>query len=146
MSYSGLDEEKEVKQEEKAEIVAFEQKKKPFAYWTIGETEYKLKLKTPEVCRLEEKFKTNLLGVLTGKDIPPLSIMLTVVQAAMQSMNHKVKFTDVQEMFDQYVDEGGTQLTLFTDVIMDILTVSGFFTKNQTANMAERMADVKELL
>lgn len=148
MSYNGMDEELKVekKKEENAEITAFEQKKKPFAYWAVGENEYRLKLKTPEVCRLEEKFKGNLLGILTGGDIPPLSIMLTVVQAAMQSMNHKVRFQDVQEMFDQYVDEGGTQITLFTDVIMQILTVSGFFTRNQTESMTERMEEVKELL
>ena len=72
--------------------------------------------------------------------------MLIAIQGALQSMNHKIKIADVQNLYDQYVEEGGTQLTLFTDIIMEILKVSGFFTKNQVEIMEESLENVKELL
>jgi len=41
------------------------------------------------------------------------------------------------------VEEGGTQITLFADVIMDILIVSGFFTENQREEVQEKLEDAK---
>ena len=45
------------------------------------------------------------------------------------------------------MEDGGTQLTLFTDVIVDgIMTVSGFFTADQQEEMGEKVKDIKENL
>jgi hypothetical protein len=148
MSIYGIDEEteKETAEQNVLQIEEVKKRRKPFAIWTVGGREYNLKLKTVKICQLEEKFKSNLLNVLTGNGVPPLAIMLTVVQAAMQEWEHGVKFADVQNMFDKYCDEGGTQITLFTDVIMPVMTVSGFFTEEQTKDMEERMQEAKELM
>ncbi|WP_281550172.1 DUF6096 family protein [Murimonas intestini] len=145
MSLGGLDEEVEVKTEEN-EPKDSKVKKKPFAYWNVGDKEYRLKLKGTSICNLEEKYKSNLLTILTGKDVPPLSVMLTVIQAAAKDWNHNLRFVDLQNAFDAYVDEGGTQLTLFADVILPLMAVSGFFTKTQTEDMARKMEDAKELM
>ena len=75
-----------------------------------------------------------------------MGIMLTVLQAAMTPWEHGIKYKDVQSAFDKYVEDGGTQLTLFSDVIMQILMVSGFFTENQREDLTEKMEDVKELM
>ena len=120
-------------------------KRKPFVVWTVGGEDYRLKLKSTEICQIESKMNIDLFETLT-KGIPPLYIMLIAIQGALQSMNHKMKIADVQNLYDQYVEEGGTQLTLFTDIIMEILKVSGFFTKNQVEIMEESLENVKELL
>lgn len=148
MEFNGLDEEikEEVKEgTDKNVISEMKPKRKPFAVWTVGGDVYRLKLKAAEICQIESKMNIDLFESLT-KGKPPLSIMLISIQGAMQSMNHKMKFQDVQEIYNQYVEEGGTQLTLFTDVIMEILKVSGFFTKNQVEIMEESLENVKELL
>lgn len=148
MEFNGLDEEikEEVKEgTDKNVISEMKPKRKPFAVWTVGGDVYRLKLKAAEICQIESKMNIDLFESLT-KGKPPLSIMLISIQGAMQSMNHKMKFQDVQEIYNQYVEEGGTQLTLFTDVIMEILKVSGFFTKNQVDIMEESLENVKELL
>ena len=131
----GMDEELENEGKNKVETMEeIKTRKRPFAYWKVGDNELKLKLTTAQVCKLEEKYRTNLLSLLTGgSDIPPLGIMLTVIQMAAIPWS----------MFDQNVEEGGTQITLFADVIMDILIVSGFFTENQREEVQEKLEDAK---
>ena len=106
------------------------------------------KLTTEQICKLEEKYRCNLLTLLLQNSggMPALGIMLTVIQSAMLPWEHGIKYKDVQSAFDKYVEDGGTQLTLFSDVIMQILMVSGFFTENQQEDLTEKMEDVKELM
>lgn len=130
-------------------VVTMEEKKKrqPFAYWTVGSREYKLKLTTAVICQLEEKFKCNLMNLLAGSSgMPSLSVMLTITQGAMKSWEHGIKYADVQELFDRYCEEGGTQLSFMTDVLMPIYQVSGFFSETQQAAMDQKLEEVKEIL
>lgn len=141
----GMDEEME--DDKKVESIEnIKGRKKPFAYWKVGEEELKLKLTTAQICKLEEKYRTNLLSLLTGGDIPPLGIMLTVIQCAAAPWSHGIKLKNLQALFDSYVDEGGTQVTLFADVILDILIVSGFFTESQMEDVQDKKEDAKALL
>lgn len=150
MGTFGMDEELNTEKEKAEEkIVAMpEKKKKPFAYWKVGDREYRLKLTTEQICKLEEKYRCNLLTLLLQDNggMPALGIMLTVLQAALTPWEHGVKYKDIQSAFDKYVEDGGTQLALFTDVIMQILIVSGFFTENQQEELADKMEDVKGLM
>lgn len=150
MGTFGMDEELNLEKEKTEEkVIAMpEKKKRSFAYWNVGEREYRLKLTTEQICKLEEKYRCNLLTLLLQNSggMPALGIMLTVLQAAMTPWEHGIKYKDVQSAFDKYVEDGGTQLTLFSDVIMQILMVSGFFTENQREDLTEKMEDVKELM
>ena len=142
----GFDEELESKEEED-KVVSLEEKKKrrPFAYWEVGGQTYKMKLTTQNICRLEDKFKTSLLNVLFGAgSVPPLSVMLTITQAAMLPYNNKIKYEGVQALFDKYCEEGGTQMTFMTDVFMEIYKVSGFFTEDQAEEMDKRLEEAKD--
>lgn len=142
----GFDEELEEKEEDE-KVVSLEEKKKrrPFAYWEVDDKTYKMKLTTPNICRLEDKYKTSLLNLLFGSgNVPPLSIMLTITQAAMLPYHHKIKFADVQNLFDKYCEEGGTQMTFMTDVFMEIYKVSGFFTEDQAEEMDRKLEEAKD--
>lgn len=141
----GFDDELEVKEQEEKIVQIDEKKRKPFAFWEVGGQVYKMKLTTQNICRLEDKYKTSLLNLLFGSgNVPPLSVMLTIAQAAMVPYHHKIKYTDVQELFDRYCEEGGTQMTFMTDVFMEIYKVSGFFTENQAEEMDQKLEDVKD--
>ena len=120
--------------------------RKQFAIWEVDGEEYKLKLKTSTLCDLEEKLGTSLMNVLGNGNMPALKIMLTIIHYAMKDYNSNIKFKDVQNLFDKYVDEGGSQLEFFTKVIMDIYKVSGFFTESQTEMMEEKQEEMKEIL
>jgi len=121
-----------------------EKKRKPFAVWEVGGREYRMKLTTSVICQLEEKYKRNLLNLLDG--VPPLAVMLTITQAAMKKWEHGIKYADVQNLFDRYCEEGGTQMTFMTDVLLEIYRVSGFFSEDQQAAMDVKLEEAKELL
>lgn len=120
--------------------------RKQFATWKVGEDEYKLKLKTSTLCELEEKLGTGLFNVLNGDNMPALTTMLIIAHYAMKDYNANIKYKDVQNIFDRYLDEGGSQLEFFAKVIMGVYEVSGFFTEAQAEIMGEQMEKAEELL
>ena len=114
----GLDEENEQMDHDEMDVADDPKpKRRPFAYWKVGNKEYKLKLTTAQIGKLEDKYRRNLLSLLLlGGEIPPLSIMLTVIQAAAAPWNSNVN---------------------------GIMTVSGFFTPDQQEEMGEKVKDIK---
>lgn len=123
-----------------------ENKRLPYATWTVDGVEYKLKLTTSAITKLEEKFKTNLMSVLSGDNLPALKIMLTVAHSALLKYHHGIKYDDVEKMFDKYLDEDGSQTTFFTDVFMPIFNASGFFSGSMEAEMTKGLEAAKEQL
>ena len=47
-------------------------------------------------------------------------------------------------MFDQYLDEGGSQVAFLSDIVLPVYQVSGFFSEAQTEVMDSQMAEVRE--
>ncbi len=119
--------------------------RKQFATLEVDGVEYKLKLKTSRVCKIEEKLGTSLINVLGTGGVPSLNVMLTILHGAMIDFNANVKRTDVDDIFDKYLEEGGSQMDFFSNVIMDIYTVSGFFTEAQEVQMEEKQEEMKDL-
>lgn len=121
-------------------------KRKPFAIWEAGGQRYRLKLKTAAVVELESKYKTNLINIMgTGQGgMPALSVMLDVAHAAMKDWQHGITKAEVQSIFEKYVDEGGSQLSFYTSVYMEIFVVSGFFSVNLSNQMQTAMQEARE--
>jgi len=136
--------------EEEGKVVEMPKKKgrKPFALWEVGGEAYRLKLRTPDIVELEQRYKTNLMNIMgTGQGgMPALSVMLDVTQAAMKKMHHGITKNMVQELFSKYIDEGGSQLEFYTSVYMDIFAVSGFFSASLTDQMQESLEEAKEIM
>ena len=122
-----------------------ENKRIPWAVWKVDDNEYKLKLTTSAIINLEEKFKTNLINIFNDS-IPPLKIMLTVTHAAMQKFNHGIKYKEVEELFEKYIDEGGSQTAFMTDVFMPIYQASGFFSGSMAEEMNDKLSEAQEKL
>ena len=118
--------------------------RKPFATWTVGETDYKLKLTTSDVASLEEKFNTNLLNIIMGNGLPALSIMLQITHAAMKKYQHGIKLDAVYDLFDTYLDEGGSQTDFMTDVFIPIYQASGFLSDKMGEEMENSLEKAKE--
>lgn len=119
-------------------------KRKAFHTWTVKGTDYRMKLTTSMISKLEERFgNTNLLMIVS--DLPPLKTMLTIAQAAMAPWNHGIKYSDVEGIFDNYVEEGGNQIAFYKDHLMECMNVSGFFTENQAETMKKAMEDMDQI-
>ena len=121
-------------------------KRRPFYEWEVGGHTYKLKLGTAVVCKLEEKFRTNLLNVISGDGIPPLGVMLTIIQGAMTQYQHGFTYSKVQTLYDAYTDDGGNQVSFFTDVLMGTMAASGFFTAEQAEELTSRIKAAEQMM
>lgn len=121
-------------------------KRRPFHYWTVRDKDYRLKLNTSMIEKLENKYRTNIINLVSNDGIPPLSVMLTVVQAAMAPWEHGIDYKKVQNLYDNWFEDGGNQITFFSEVLMPTMAVSGFFTEKQAASIMESMKDMDELL
>lgn len=114
-------------------VTSFEEKriKKPWHIWQIGGKEYKTKLSTSNILKLEDKYRCNIITLVMTDGIPPLSVMLTIIHAAMLPYHHGISYQNVQKLYDVWAEEGNDQQQLYGKVIMPIMSVSGFFTKSQ---------------
>lgn len=114
--------------------------KKPFEIWTVKGVEYKLKLSTSAIIELESKLNCNLLNIL-NEGLPSLKIMAMLIHAALKKFNHGISIQDVDNILDDYFDEGGSQIDLLQKVIIPIFNVSGFFTPQMVKTMEEKMKE-----
>ena len=125
-------------------VVSLEEKKekrRPFHFWTVNGRTYQLKLKSSTVDKLEAKYHRNIMNMLD--DIPPLSVMLTIIQAAMEPWQHGMSYMKVQNVYEIWADEeGGNQSDLYTKVVLPTLAVSGFFTAEQAETLMQEIGNV----
>lgn len=122
-----------------------ENTRKPFQIWEVNGEEYKLKLKTSSIVKLEEKFKTGLMNLIQiGETLPPLHVMLQVTHAALKDWNNSIKLEKVYDLFDQYCMEGGSQLDFYQNIYIGIFTVSGFFTPSMAEEMEKNLEEIEE--
>lgn len=144
--FEGLDEELGNAESKVTPIEEAKPKRRPFHYWTVKGQEHKMKLTTQMIGMLEKKYRANVLSLISGEGLPPLSVMLTIIQAAMSPWEHNMDSTTVLKLYESWCDEGGNQIDLLSKVIMPTLVVSGFFTEKQGNSIMEDLKNTDELL
>ncbi|WP_461467041.1 DUF6096 family protein [Parvimonas micra] len=117
--------------------------KKPFETWTVKGVDYKLKLSTSAIIELESKLNCNLLRVL-DEGLPSLQIMAMLIHGALKKYNHGISLNDVNDILDDYFEDGGSQLDLLQNVVIPIFNVSGFFTPAMVEAMEYKMKEADE--
>ena len=148
MEIGGLDEMINEKDQAQDNVVSFEDqkpKRRPFHYWKVGDREYKLKLTTRTIEQVENKYRKNIQNLVTDDGIPPLSVMLTVIQAAMITWEHSISYQKIQDLYDKWTEDGGSQTGFYAQILMPTLAVSGFFTERQAASMLESVENMDSL-
>ena len=111
-------------------------KRKPFVPWVVDGTEYRLKLTSNAIVKLENQYKANILTVISPEEgLPPVGVLLSVVHASMQKYEHGMNPSNVMDIYDKYVEDGGDMTTLMEEVIMPLLSNSGFFTKEMAQEL-----------
>lgn len=141
-----LFEENKTKDSDKVLKLEERKKRRPWHEWTINGREYRLVLTTQAIMKVEAKYRTNIVNLVAANGIPQLSVMLTIIQAAMLKHQHGMKSNKVIELYEQYVSEGGSQVALLNEVIMPTMTVSGFFTEDQSEVMTANMEGMDALI
>ena len=69
--------------------------------------------------------------------------MCGIIHVSLHRYHHGISFKDVKELVDKYIDEGGSQLELFTNVLLPLFEVSGFFSVEMGQTMSENVEMAK---
>lgn len=94
-----------------------------------GNKQYKLRINTRSVIQLEKVLGCNPLGIFgDGETLPTVTMMVTVLHAALQQYHHGISMNDAFDIFDNYIEDGNN-VTDFVQVILEVYQVSGIIPK-----------------
>lgn len=106
-----------------------------FTELLIGGESYKLKLTTKTSIMLERALGYNpismLLDVEKGK-MPKLNDVLIILQAMLQTYHHGLNMDKVYDLFDKYVEDGGSMFDLIP-VFVEVFEHSGYISSKQAS-------------
>lgn len=98
----------------------------------IAGKELKCRLTTQGIMDVERKLGgKNILKVIMEDEVPSLSMVMVILHAALQPLEHGYTLDKVYKLYDDYIEEGNTYMDLVPEVIQ-ILEASGFFKKVET--------------
>lgn len=99
---------------------------------TIKGSEYKLRIDSRACVALEKKLGKSPLDVFVAAQngsLPKLAEVIAILHASLQKYHHGITEDKTYDLYDEYIEDGGT----FTDlipIVLDVFMVSGFF-KNE---------------
>lgn len=99
---------------------------------TVNNKELKLRLNARACVELEKKLGCSpvqlLIDMANGDEMsmPKLETLIVILHASLQAYEHGYDLNRTYELYDEYVDNGGSLMELFP-IIMEIFKVSGFF-------------------
>ncbi|GLC88703.1 DUF6096 family protein [Lysinibacillus piscis] len=95
-----------------------------------GGEEFKLRITAAATIDLEKKLggrnPLDILMAVESGNMPSISSVLLIFHAAIQKFHHGVKFDDIVNLYDQYVEDGNAYTDLLP-VLIEVFRVSGFF-------------------
>ena len=94
-----------------------------------GNKQYKLRINTRNVVQLEKTLGCNPLAIFgDGETVPTITVMVSVLHAALQQYHHGIGINEAYDIFDEYLADGNTAID-FVPVILEIYKVSGLVPK-----------------
>lgn len=101
-----------------------------FTTLDYGGEELKLRITAAATINLEKKLGgRNPLDILMGIEngsMPSVSSVLLILHASVQKFHHNIKFDDIVDLYDKYVEDGNSYTDLLPELI-EVFKVSGFF-------------------
>lgn len=96
----------------------------------VGNETYKLRLSTRNIVALEKQLGCNPLGIFgDGETVPTITVMVSVLHASLQQLNHGISLNDAYDIFDRYIADGHSSVD-FIPVIIDVYKASGIIPKD----------------
>lgn len=108
----------------------------------VNNKELRLRLNARACVELEKKLGCSplqlLIDMANGEEMnmPKLETLIIILHASLQAYEHGYDLNKVYDLYDEYVDNGGSLMELFP-VIMEIFKVSGFFKEEQVEETEE---------
>jgi hypothetical protein len=90
-----------------------------------GNNDYKLRLNTRNTIALEKQLGCNPLAIFgDGETVPTVTVMVSILHASLQQLNHGISINDAYDIFDNWLADGNSAVN-FVNVILEIYKVSG---------------------
>ncbi|MBP3922077.1 MAG: hypothetical protein J6D27_03840 [Ruminiclostridium sp.] len=113
----------------------------PYTILKIKDKEYRLKITAANAIELEKKLGKSLVDGMTDFDkVGTLTAYLSASLKAYENIDG-----DVTELYDDYINEGGSMSQL-SDVLVEVLIVSGFLQRPQIDALRAQMELMTERL
>ena len=101
-----------------------------FINFEVKENNYRLRLNTRNIVLLEKQLGHNPLNIFgNGDTIPTITVMVTILHAALQQYNHGITLNDAYDIFDEYLADGHSSVD-FIPVIIEVYKASGIIPKD----------------
>ncbi len=102
-----------------------------FINFEVGNNTYKLRLNTRNIVMLEKQLGCNPLNIFGANydTVPTITVMVAILHASMQQLNHGISINDAYDIFDDYLADGHAT-TDFIPVIMELYKASGIIPKD----------------
>ena len=100
----------------------------------IGEKELKLRLRAKDCVDLEKKLGGSPLDQLINMqsgNLPTVTLVVTTLHASLQAFNKNYTLDKVYDLYDEYIENGGSLMDL-VPILIEIFKVSGFFKTPET--------------
>lgn len=95
---------------------------------------YKLRLTTRNTISLEKSLGCNPVAIFgSGDTIPTITVMVRILHASLQALEHGISLDDAYDIFDAWLDEDHV-MTDFIQVIIDVYKASGIIQNDKVKN------------
>lgn len=102
--------------------------------FTVGNTQYKLRIDIRNIVALEKKIGGNPLSIFgKGETIPTIDTMIMVLHAALQHYHHGITIDGAMAIFEEWLEDGHNTVD-FISIILEIYKVSGIVGKEDEKN------------
>ena len=90
-----------------------------FLNFDTGKNTYKCVLTATALCDIEDDLGCNPINifVLGENELPKLKDMLCILYHSIKQFNHGIKKSDIYDIFDEYVENGGSFTSLMTFLV-----------------------------
>ncbi len=114
----------------------------PYAILKIKDKEYRLKITAANAIELEKKLGKSLVDGMSDFDkVGTLTAYLSASLKAFEPVSER----EVNELYDDYINDGGSMSQL-SDVLVEVLIVSGFLQRPQIEALRTQMKIMGERL
>ncbi len=94
-----------------------------YTLWSVGDTDYQLRLTAGSIVQVERKLGQGLFTALNH--LENFSTLLTLLWGALLPCQPKMKEDEAWEIYDRYVTQGGSFQEL-TALLLELLEKAGF--------------------
>lgn len=116
----------------------------PYVVWNVNDKEFRLRLTTMGVVRLEEKLGRNPADIflaLSDGQLPKIGDVLTILHQSLQSLHSGYTVEKAAGLLDSYFEEGHSVYEFLTDTVMKVFQNAGLLGTEMESEEDEEKED-----